>query len=305
MDNRRGRAASSAAPRVGAEPPTKRAPQYDLSLVLACFNEEPFFLDSVNQITHTLDHTPWSYEIIFVDDCSGDRTRDLITRLVETDKKHHLRKLLHTRNTGRGRAVSDGMKVARGRIVGFIDIDLETPARYIPPCVLAVSDGYDVATAERIFKFTWRGLLRYALSQGYTKLQQVLLGVHLRDTESGFKFFNRERILPILDEISDEGWFWDTEVMVRSYFANLRIIEIPALFLRRFDKKSSVKVIGVTTDYLRKILAFRKTVASIRRAPPAPPVSRTRQVSPRTRHSARDADGTHQGSITPADLTGE
>jgi glycosyltransferase AglD len=242
----------------------------DVSLVLACYNEEPVFSESMAQIFQIMDHTCWSYEVIFVDDCSIDRTRDLIEGLIAGDDRHNLSKLFHGTNSGRGRAVSDGLRIARGKVAGFIDIDLEVHARYIPTCILAIEAGHDVATAHRIYKFYWRGIIRWMLSQGYKQLQRALLGVNLKDTETGYKFFNRERILPILDQIEEGGWFWDTEVMVRSYLSGYRIAEIPCLFQRRFDKKSSVSLVGDTLQYWRNLLAFRKVVGSMRVVEPLP-----------------------------------
>jgi glycosyltransferase involved in cell wall biosynthesis len=161
--------------------------------------------------------------------------------------------------------VLDGIRAARGRFVGFIDIDLEVHARYILPCLLALEDGYDVATALRIYRFNLRSLDRYILSRGYRWLMRRLLDVPLQDTETGFKLFRRDRILPVLDACQDRGWFWDTEIMVRAHHAGLRTIEIPALFLRRFDKQSSVNAIGDSIDYFVKLWRFRPVVRRLRR----------------------------------------
>jgi hypothetical protein len=64
----------------------------------------------------------------------------------------------------------------------------------------------------------------------------------------------------VLDEIDDQRWFWDTEVMVRSYYKEYNIVEIPCLFLRRFDKTSTVSPLADTVDYFRQLWRFRKTV---------------------------------------------
>jgi len=232
----------------------------DLSLVLACYNEELVIEDSVAEILEVLDGTRYSYELIFVDDCSKDRTRDLIDRLIERYPDKRMSRIFHTENRGRGGAVNDGIRAARGDVAGFIDIDLEVHARYIPSCVNAVRNGADIAVGRRIYKLNLRSLDRYVLSTGYVWLVRRLLGVDLNDTETGYKFFKRERILPVLDEIDDQRWFWDTEVMVRSYYKEYNIAEIPCLFLRRFDKASTVSPLADTLDYFRQLWRFRKTV---------------------------------------------
>ena len=232
----------------------------DLSLVLACYNEESVIEDSVADILGVLDDTRYSYELIFVDDCSKDRTRDLIDRLIERYPDKRMSRIFHTENKGRGGAVSDGIRAAHGDVAGFIDIDLEVHARYIPSCVNAVRNGADIAVGRRIYKLNLRSLDRYMLSTGYVWLVRRLLGIDLNDTETGYKFFKRERILPVLDEIEDQRWFWDTEVMVRSYYKEYNIAEIPCLFLRRFDKASTVSPLADTVDYFRKLWRFRKTV---------------------------------------------
>jgi len=234
--------------------------QPDLSLVLACYNEEQVLEQSVAEIVGVLDNTRYSYEVIFVDDCSQDRTRELIDQAIARYPDKRMSKIFHEENQGRGGTVADGIRASRGDVAGFIDIDLEVHARYIPSCVDAVRNGADIATGRRVYKLTLRSLDRYAMSAGYVWLVRKILGVNLNDTEAGYKFFKKERILPLLDEIEDRRWFWDTEVMVRSYYEGYEIVEIPCLFLRRFDKASTVHPLSDTVDYFRKLWRFRKTV---------------------------------------------
>ncbi len=239
----------------------------DLSLVLACYNEEGHFDDSVAEIIEVLENTRLSYEIIFVDDCSRDRTRNVIDDLVRENPKKPLRKIFHERNTGRGGAVSDGIRAAEGDVVGFLDIDLEVHAHYIPSFVLSILNGADVAMAHRVYKLHWLLLYRHILSRGYVWLVKTALGIPFEDTEAGYKFFRRERILPILEQTRDKGWFWDTEIIVRCLLAGYRIDEIPCLFIRRWEKQSTVRPIHDSLDYLAKLYRFQKEVRRLRRNP--------------------------------------
>jgi glycosyltransferase involved in cell wall biosynthesis len=232
----------------------------DLSIIIACYNEQPVLRDSVARIVDVMSVTKYanSYELIFVDDKSRDKTVDIILELMNKYPYIPIKLIRHERNTGRGRTVTDGFEAAHGRIIGFLDIDLETPAHYIPVAALEIERGADVASAWRIYKFLWRTFYRQILSVGYHKMVGSVLRLPLRDTEVGFKFFNRERAMPVLAECVDPGWFWDTEVMTRSYFAGLKIVEIPTLFIKRYDKQSSVRPIHDSVDYFRKLRHFRR-----------------------------------------------
>lgn len=241
--------------------------QPDLSLVIACYNEEGHLVQSIREILEILDMTRYTYEIIFVDDCSRDDTRALIDQLIESHPNHAFRKIFHETNKGRGGTVTDGIRIAQGKVAGFIDIDLETHARYIPSCVAEILKGRDIAVAERVYTFQISRLDRYILSKGYNLLVKWAFGFPPMDTEAGFKFFNREKIRPVLDTIQDQRWFWDTEIMVRSYLAGLDIVEVPTLFVRRVDKVSTVNPITDTLEYLAQLYRFKKQLRQEQRRP--------------------------------------
>lgn len=233
-----------------------------VSLVLACYNEEEVLEESVAEILETLRDLGRPWEILFVDDVSRDRTRELLARIVAAHPGEDLRVILHERNQGRGATVSDGFRAARGEITGYLDIDLEVHCRYIPSLVRAIEKGADVATLRRVYLFRVRALDREIMSRGYSWLVKRLLGVPLHDTETGYKFFRRKRLLPLLDRVRDPGWFWDTEVMVRAHRSGLAIREIPGAFVRRFDKTSKVSGIRDSVEYFMKLWRFR---AALRR----------------------------------------
>jgi glycosyltransferase involved in cell wall biosynthesis len=166
--------------------------------------------------------------------------------------------ILHERNQGRGAIVTDGFRAARGKVAGYLDVDLEVHARYVPSLVRAIEHGADVATVRRIYALQVRALDRYFMSRGYSFLVRRLLDLPFHDTETGYKFFRRERVLPLLDEIEDGGWFWDTEFMARAARRGLKVAEIPGAYVRREDKTSTVRGLRDSALYLRQILRFRR-----------------------------------------------
>ena len=231
----------------------------DISIVIACYNEEPILAQSVARVREAMACSRFSYELIFIDDASSDSTPATIAALVNETTSD--RALYHTENVGRGGTVAEGIRHARGRYVGFIDIDLEVPAHYIAPLVDALCAGAQVATGNRIYKLHPAILHRAILSRGYNLLVKLLLRVALRDTETGYKFFNRSAILPVVEQIRENGWFWDTEIMVRAARSGLAIVEIPVLFSRRRDKRSSVHLFRDSCYYLRKLWRFSRTAS--------------------------------------------
>ncbi|MFI4942327.1 MAG: glycosyltransferase [Burkholderiales bacterium] len=228
-----------------------------LSLVLACYNEAEHLEASFAEIRDSLEQARFPFEVLFVDDASRDETRAILARIVAAHPQLSLRTILHDRNRGRGATVTDGFRAARGTITGYLDVDLEVHCRYIPSLVRAIERGADVATLRRIYAFQLRSLDRYLMSRGYSFLVRRLLEIDVADTETGYKFFRREALLPLLDEIRDPGWFWDTEFMVRASRRGLKIVEIPGAYIRRGDKTSTVKGVRDSLRYFRQLLRFR------------------------------------------------
>lgn len=159
----------------------------------------------------------------------------------------------------------EGLHLARGRYAGFLDIDLEVHARYLPSMILAMDkEGYDVATAKRVYRVPFRvdDMVRNVLSLGYRQLVRRYLHLPFEDTETGFKFFRREAIVPLLSHVESQGWFWDTEIMAAVYQAKLRVIEIPCLFVRQTIRPSTVRPWRDALGYWRAMRSFKRRMTA-------------------------------------------
>ena len=232
----------------------------DLSLVIPCYNEGEHLRQSAAELLEVLDQLRLDVEVVFVDDCSRDDTREQIAEICAGDRR--CRAILHEVNRGRGAAFKTGFAATTGRVTGFLDIDLEVHALYIPMLVgLIERHGVDVATGLRYYLLSQtHGLFRAALSRIYRWLCRFLLDAGVRDTETGFKMFRRETAAAVVLGSESDGWFWDTEVMTRAALANLRIHEFPVLFLRRWDKTSTVRFLPDIWRYLVELQRFRPKV---------------------------------------------
>ncbi|MFH0732354.1 MAG: glycosyltransferase [Candidatus Omnitrophota bacterium] len=233
---------------------------YDVSIIIACYNEEQILKQHVKEIQAVMNKNNYSYELIFVDDASEDKTRDVILDISKNNQ--NTRYFFSAENIGRGGSIVEGIKMAKGKIAGFLDIDLEIQANYIPAMVEAVNAGYDIATARRFYQMTLKptAIIRYILSISYQQLRRCFLNVPLKDTEAGFKFFNREKILPLIEKTKNKGWFWDTEIMAISYYSGLKIKEIPCLFIKNHNIKSKVRIFSSSLNYFIELCKFKKSL---------------------------------------------
>ena len=232
----------------------------DVSIILPCYNELEALKSAVPAIQRVMDSTIYEYELIIAEDSSTDGTAEFAKKLAE--ENDNIVWVHRSDVRGRGLALTNALRLSRGRIAGFIDVDLETPAHYIYPAILEIESGADIATCIRVYKlnryhFIYR-LPKVLSHYCYLWISSHLLGMDSFDNEAGFKFFNRGRILPILDEVKDTHWFWDTEIMVRSYRLNYKISALPMLFLPDHLRESKTNLFFDSVSQLIKLFKFRK-----------------------------------------------
>jgi|SRR3989344_6013747 len=226
-------------------------PKLYISLIIPCYNEGPTFEESVKKIINELKKLKKDWEIIFVEDKSNDKTKETVEKLVKRIK--NARAIYHTKNQGRGKSVADGIKVARGKICGYLDVDLEVSEKYIPIFIKEIENGVDLVVGKRFYEGGLKNLTRFVSSKVYAIAVKSILELLIDDTEAGYKFFRTKKILTILPKVKSKHWFWDTEICAQAHWQGLKVSQIPVLFRRRDDKKSTVRVITDTIDYLKSL----------------------------------------------------
>lgn len=229
-----------------------------MTVVIACYNDALHLKQNFTQIAEIMDLTKYSYEVIFVDDRSPDNSREVIEDIMRENPSRALRKIYHEKNVGRGRSVTDGFLAARGRMMGFLDIDLEVHARYLPAVLLELEKGADLVLARRVFDLSHHSIVRFVVSKGYIRFSNRVLGTKGIDSETGFKFFRRDTMLDVVTQVEDNHWFWDTELVFRARRANKKIVEVPALFIKLPHKKSTVHLFRDTYLYILNLFHLKE-----------------------------------------------
>jgi dolichyl-phosphate beta-glucosyltransferase len=236
----------------------------NLSLIIPCYKEQGHLERNVLKLVRYLTVWRFNFELIFVDDASPDGTRAELAQTAATLEtmqiKHQV--VLQERNRGRGFAVRTGIPLAMGRIIGYLDIDLENIIDSLPMIYLQLSDNEaDMVVGRRV---TYESsFLRTCLSKGYRVLRKQLLDLPFQDTEAGYKFFSRACALKLVEHTTEDGWFWDTEVIWWAVHLGFRVKDHPIVFVRDPSKKSTVKPFADSWDYLRTLLRFRQKARSL------------------------------------------
>lgn len=233
----------------------------DLSIIIACYKDAPHLVRNTLALCDYLSATKLNYEIVFVEDGSPDNTAEEIRRgaKILTEKNIPVQTIFHEKNQGRGAAVSNGFLAAKGDIIGYIDIDLEPLMDAILPMVRAIQRGEaDLICGRRAIANAIAKPLRVLSSYVYRWVAHLALPLPIADTECGLKVFKRSTILPIINTCSDKRWFWDTEIVHRSWLAGLAVKEHWIVFFEDNSKASTVRLIPDTFAYLKAIMKYRK-----------------------------------------------
>ncbi|NLP30039.1 MAG: glycosyltransferase family 2 protein, partial [Clostridiales bacterium] len=118
------------------------------SIVIPMYNEEEVIKETYYRLKRVMDQSTESYELIFVNDGSRDRSADIIAELARTDK--NIRLIDFSRNFGHQIAVTAGMDYAQGKAVVIIDADLQDPPEVIPRMLEKWREGYEVVYGKRL-----------------------------------------------------------------------------------------------------------------------------------------------------------
>ena len=199
-----------------------------VSIVVPAFNEAQRIGESIKKIDAFVRSSPLSFELIVVDDGSADGTADVV---MSTQTKG-LQLLRNHRNHGKGYTVRQGVLSASGEYVLFTDADLSAPIEELTKLLdVAQKEGADVVIGSRAVdrRFIEKHQSRFRELGGITfnKMVRLLLGLHLHDTQCGFKLFHRQKSRPIFQQQTTSGFGFDAELLFLAVRNGLKIRETP------------------------------------------------------------------------------
>ena len=193
-----------------------------LSVVIPCFNET----NTIEQIVDKVHRAPVDdLEIIIVDDCSTDGTRDVLREKIEGQAA---RVIYHERNQGKGAALRTGFRAATGDMVIIQDADLEyDPQDYERLIAPILAGKADVVFGSRFGGGSESRVLYYWHYLGnrlLTTISNMLTNINLTDMEVCYKVFRRDIIQKI--DIQESRFGFEPEITAKVAKMGCRIFEV-------------------------------------------------------------------------------
>jgi glycosyltransferase involved in cell wall biosynthesis len=194
-----------------------------LSVVMPVYNERA----TIDEIIARVTRVPMRIELVVIEDCSTDGTRE---HLVELKRQYNFTLLLQERNQGKGAALRRGFASVTGDIVVVQDADLEYSPEELPMLVELIAEGRaDVVYGSRflgrhrVFLFT-----HYMGNRLLTLLTNILYNTMLTDMETCYKLMRRE----VLDglNLSSNGFGIEPELTAKIFKRGYRVYEIPITY---------------------------------------------------------------------------
>ena len=167
---------------------------------------------------------------------------------------------------GRGRALRTAWLASEGDYLCYMDVDLSTELEAIPPLIDSLaSRDYDLAIGSRLksgANVVGRTLKREVVSRCYNLIIRSMFFVRFRDAQCGFKAIRRDAARELAPLVVDNGWFFDTELLILAEKNGYRIFELPVEWTD--DPDTRVKIVKTAYDDMMGL--FRLRFGGLRRA---------------------------------------
>jgi glycosyltransferase involved in cell wall biosynthesis len=232
-----------------------------VDVVLPVHNEEVALARSVRRLHHYLsDGFPFSWRITIVDNASSDTTARIADRLAAELAEVTV---VHLARKGRGLALREAWRRSDAAVVAYMDVDLSTDLDAFLPMVAPLASGHsDVAIGSRLAAgaSVARRPKRELISRAYNLMVRAMFATQVRDLQCGFKAVRTDVVRDLLPAVVDDGWFFDTELLLLAERNGLRIHEVPVDWIDNAD--SRVHVARTALDDLAGSVRMARTFVS-------------------------------------------
>ncbi|NPV06457.1 MAG: glycosyltransferase family 2 protein [Anaerolineae bacterium] len=218
-----------------------------VSIVIPAYNEEAAIGADLDSIREAMDASPYSYEVIVVDDGSRDRTAEVVR------ERPWVRLLQHPQNRGTGAARNTGTQAARGEVVGMTDGDGTYPVRDFPQMFATLIEGnHDMVIGARRREAGTVRLLRSSAKWFIRKLACYLTQTDIPDLNSGMRAFRKE-VWQEFRNILPNTHSWVSTITIAALSNGMSVAFMPIDYFPR-KGRSSFHPIRDTYNYISLVV---------------------------------------------------
>ncbi len=214
------------------------AGQQLVEIVVPVHDEEAVLEDSVRLLLDYLrSEYPFRFSIVVADNASTDGTAAIGARLAAEEPEV---RFLHLGRKGRGLALRTAWLRSEADVVSYIDVDLSTNLTSFLPLVAPLLSGHsEVAIGTRLAHSSHvrRRVKREVLSRGYNRLVHLGFRAGFSDAQCGFKALRADVARLLVPLVEDDGWFFDTELLLLAERNGMRIHEVPVDWIEDLDSR--------------------------------------------------------------------
>jgi dolichol-phosphate mannosyltransferase len=207
-----------------------------VSVVIPAWNEERRLPKTLEQYVRLLESYGGRFEVIVVVDGATDRTAEVAAEYTSRE----VRVLSFDHKLGKGGAILEGLRTARFDYVGFLDADAPITPVNLAYLLSGLSDA-DGAIASRWLARSVGGgrqsFSRRIFSRLWNLMTRSILQLDLKDTQCGAKFFHREALKQVLNQVTLTNWAFDASLLFHFKRAGFRIREVPVNWSDHPDSK--------------------------------------------------------------------
>ena len=210
-----------------------------LSIIIPAYNEEKRIKKTVKYYVKHFKR--YDYELIIIPNGCKDNTEKIIKEL--SKKYSKVRYKIIKEAVGKGAAIKEGFKIAKGDLIGFVDADNSTKPEDFEDLIKNIGK-YDCIIASRYIKGAIvkpkQKLIRIIASRVFNFLVRFLFGLKISDTQCGAKLFKKQAIKKIIAKLDLTRWAFDVDLLLKIKKERYKIKEFPTKWEDNFDSKLKI-----------------------------------------------------------------
>jgi glycosyltransferase involved in cell wall biosynthesis len=230
----------------------------EVSIVLPAYNEALRIQRCVEEVERAVSSFSHSYEIIVAEDGSTDGTDRIVAGLSKSNP--HLSFLHSPVRLGKGKAIKNALRSARGDVIVFMDVDLAVNLKSLPRMVQLAKEHRGLVIGSRHVEGSRvrRPFTRTLFSLIYNLFVRALFFDGVHDHQCGFKAMSREVPEVVRDNIKSDGLFFDTEMILWCKKLGFSVVEVGVEWSEtRKKSESKVKLFRDAAKMGLDLLIFR------------------------------------------------